>query len=93
MPIYEFSCSDCNSVFEILILPKDEEPEKCEKCGSEIKRLISTSSFHLKGSGWYATDYKDGNDSSSNPKGITTKSPIIKDRNTGKTLQGPDIPD
>ncbi|MDE0519620.1 MAG: hypothetical protein OXH71_02870, partial [Candidatus Dadabacteria bacterium] len=35
----------------------DKPVRKCEKCGGRLKRLISVSAFHLKGSGWYETDY------------------------------------
>ena len=58
MPIYEYKCESCEDVFEVLQKISEPAPQKCKKCGNEkIKRLMSQSSFVLKGSGWYATDY------------------------------------
>lgn len=58
MPIYEFKCNQCNKIKEVIILGDEEEPKKCE-CGGDLKKLVSHSSFHLKGTGWYKTDYVD----------------------------------
>ena len=57
MPIYEYQCQKCEGVFEILQGFNDKPVKKCEECGGRLKRLISVSAFHLKGSGWYETDY------------------------------------
>ena len=60
MPIYEYRCEACQSVFEVIQRFSDAPLEACEKCGSENpEKLVSSSAFHLKGSGWYATDYGD----------------------------------
>lgn len=57
MPIYEYLCKKCETVVE-KIHGVDEKPAvKCPKCGGRAQRKISSSSFHLKGSGWYVTDY------------------------------------
>ena len=57
MPIYEYQCQKCQGVFEILQGFNDKPARKCESCGGKLKRIISLSAFHLKGSGWYETDY------------------------------------
>ncbi len=57
MPIYEYECNKCEGVFEILQGFNDKPVRKCEECGGRLKRIISVSAFHLKGSGWYETDY------------------------------------
>ncbi len=57
MPIYEYLCKKCNKVFEELQGFNDEPLTKCKECGGTLKKLISLSNFHLKGSGWYKTDY------------------------------------
>ena len=57
MPIYEYQCCSCNSVFEEWQTSFEEKDVKCPECGGESKRLISHSSFHLKGGGWYADGY------------------------------------
>lgn len=59
MPIYEYRCKACGLEFERWQRISDTNPATCEACGSEdVARLVSMSSFHLKGSGWYVTDYK-----------------------------------
>ncbi len=57
MPIYEYACSACKTVFEEWQSSFQEQEQKCPQCGLLCKRLISQSAFHLKGSGWYVTDY------------------------------------
>jgi putative FmdB family regulatory protein len=58
MPLYEYKCKRCSHVVEIMHGINDKPVRECPECGGELKKLISQSSFHLKGSGWYATDYK-----------------------------------
>ncbi len=56
MPIYEYTCKQCRN-FEIMQRITEAPLKKCPTCGSRVSKLISRSAFHLKGSGWYATDY------------------------------------
>jgi putative FmdB family regulatory protein len=57
MPIYEYGCNDCNTEFEVW-QKITATGAACEKCGSEnTSRRISATSFVLKGTGWYASDY------------------------------------
>ena len=72
MPIYEYQCNKCGEVFEVFQKLNDPPP-KSHSCGSrKVHRVISRSSFILKGTGWYVTDYgrKDqgGNRSGGNGK-------------------------
>jgi len=58
MPIYEYACPDCGHVFENwLKLSETTENALCPKCGGRAQRIISHTSFVLKGGGWYVTDY------------------------------------
>lgn len=60
MPIYEYLCSQCNHHCEIIQKFSDEPETHCPACQQEsLKRQISAASFHLKGSGWYVTDFRD----------------------------------
>jgi putative FmdB family regulatory protein len=63
MPIYEFKCTNtaCNNVEEHFMRQSDPLPTNCEKCASPIEKMVSQTSFALKGSGWYVTDYKGSN--------------------------------
>ena len=57
MPIYEYECQKCGHVTEAWQGFSDPPLQKCEDCRGKVRRLISQSTFHLKGSGWYVTDY------------------------------------
>jgi putative FmdB family regulatory protein len=69
MPIYEYCCSDCQQVFEEWQSGFEEQDIPCPMCGGSTKRLISNTSFVLKGSGWYADGY-----GSAPPKACETSS-------------------
>jgi len=56
MPIYEYKCDKCG-VFEVTQRITEGPLKKCPTCKSKVERIISSTSFVLKGSGWYATDY------------------------------------
>jgi putative FmdB family regulatory protein len=57
MPIYEYRCLKCKNDFEAMQKFSDAPISSCPKCGSAVKKKISNTSFQLKGSGWYMTDY------------------------------------
>ena len=57
MPIYEYYCEDCEKTCEYQQKISDDPMTVCEYCAGPLKKQISLSSFHLKGSGWYVTDY------------------------------------
>jgi putative FmdB family regulatory protein len=59
VPIYEYQCTNCGRTLEVMQKITDEPLETCPSCKGKLRRLISLTSFQLKGSGWYATDYKD----------------------------------
>jgi putative FmdB family regulatory protein len=65
MPIYEYNCSKCGD-FETTQKITDPPLQKCPTCRRKVTKLISATSFQLKGSGWYVTDYgKSGSGTSS----------------------------
>ena len=66
MPIYEYRCLDCGHQFELMQKFSDPPAETCTSCSGTVQKLISRSAFHLKGSGWYVTDY--GRNGSANGK-------------------------
>ncbi|MGB9668524.1 MAG: FmdB family zinc ribbon protein [Thermosulfidibacteraceae bacterium] len=74
MPIYEYKCNACGHVFEKLQSFSDEPIKVCPKCGGEVKRLISRSSFVLKGTGWHSVDYGKGTSDSSSCSCCSTTS-------------------
>jgi putative FmdB family regulatory protein len=56
MPIYEYRCEKCGD-FERTQRISDPPLDRCPTCRRKVRRLISNTSFQLKGSGWYVTDY------------------------------------
>lgn len=83
MPIYEYQCSKCG-VFEVTQRITEDPLKKCPTCGHKVQKLISNTSFQLKGTGWYITDYgrgssrtngeKSGSESKSNGKSESSDS-------------------
>ncbi len=57
MPIYEYQCDSCGRRFEVMQRMTEPLLASCERCGGQVRRLISQTSFVLKGGGWYVTDY------------------------------------
>ncbi|MBF0339148.1 MAG: zinc ribbon domain-containing protein [Nitrospirae bacterium] len=57
MPIYEFECTTCKRTQEILQKLSDSPVSVCPECGGQMRKLVSPTSFVLKGDGWYVTDY------------------------------------
>ena len=56
MPIYEYRCEKCGD-FEVTQRITEDPLKKCPTCKRKVRKLISNTSFQLKGSGWYVTDY------------------------------------
>ena len=59
MPVYEYQCTKCGRRVELMQKITDESRQTCPSCKGQLRRLMSLTSFQLKGNGWYATDYKD----------------------------------
>ncbi len=57
MPIYEYECTRCGHRIEVMQKFSDPPIEECEKCHGKMRKIISQCTFHLKGTGWYVTDY------------------------------------
>ena len=60
MPLYEFECQKCQKISEFLLKISDPHPDVCPVCEqqAQMKKLLSRTSFVLKGTGWYETDFK-----------------------------------
>lgn len=74
MPIYEYECATCEKVFEVQQRISDDPLEICPDCHGAVKKLVSVSSFQLKGGGWYA----DGYSGASNGNGKKGSAPAEK---------------
>ena len=76
MPIYEYGCLKCGQQMEVMQKFSDPPLTRCDKCKGKVKKLISQSTFHLKGTGWYVTDY------ASKHSGSETKKETPKEEKT-----------
>ena len=60
MPIYEYECAKCGHIMEVIQKISDAALTKCPVCQKRsLRKRVSAAAFHLKGTGWYATDFKD----------------------------------
>jgi putative FmdB family regulatory protein len=86
MPIYEYQCTKCREVCEVLQKAKDKPPEKCPKCGGPVVKRISSPAIQFKGNGWYITDYPK---KISTPAGnqAETKSPAKTEATSGSASE------
>jgi len=77
MPIYEYMCKSCNKQFEVMQKINDEPLTKCRSCEGELKKVITSTSFVLKGGGWYVTDYPTADrKNAGNAKGSSGKTAV-----------------
>lgn len=74
MPIYGYQCEACGHTFDKLQKVSDAPLTTCPECNKDtLKKQISAPAFHLKGSGWYVTDFKDGKNSTSKSTASSTE--------------------
>lgn len=74
MPIYEYQCQKCGT-FETTQRITEQPLSKCPTCKGKVKKLISNTSFQLKGTGWYVTDYaRKGKDAPKTENGASSSS-------------------
>ena len=75
MPIYEYACAACGQEVELWHKISEKPKKVCPECGARrLERLISNTSFQLKGSGWYVTDYARKGSSGGSTPSKTAKS-------------------
>lgn len=86
MPIYRYVCEKCGSQTEVMQKVSDAPLKRCKKCRGKLEKAVSRTSFKLKGSGWYATDYpsksaapKSKTEGSSDAKSEAAPTPAKKD--------------
>ena len=85
MPIYEYECAKCGHIEEVLQKFSDKPLRRCPQCSGKLHKLVSQSTFHLKGTGWYATDYanKAGGPAKPSQKSTENKAADPKSSNSG----------
>jgi len=83
MPLYEYQCAECGEIEEAIQKFSDAPLTTCRHCSGKLNKLISQSSFHLKGTGWYVTDYSKKSSSATGDKKPESKA--TTENNSGKS--------
>jgi len=92
MPVYEYQCTECGQIQEAFQKISEPALKTCSHCRGNLTKLISHSSFQLKGSGWYVTDYggtKTGTETKSEKKIDTTDTKSKESKATSKKTTDP----
>jgi len=84
MPIYEYQCQKCGP-FETTQRITDKPLRKCPTCKGKVKKLISNTSFQLKGTGWYVTDYARKGQNGADSKGENGSKSSSESKTESKT--------
>ena len=87
MPIYEYQCIACEKITEAMQKFSDEPLTVCPECGGQLKKLISNTSFVLKGTGWYKTDYAGKDTASGKKRSEDKKTEKTADTKTGSKTE------
>lgn len=94
MPIYEYACKSCGKTIDVLQKVSDPTPETCSECGAKdsLSKVVSRSSFVLKGGGWYSDLYsstkKDGSTSSGASSSSSSSAPSSSSSSSGSSDSG-----
>ncbi len=87
MPLYEYKCETCGTVFELIQRFSDAPLEVHEGCGGHVERLMGTPALHFKGSGWYVNDY--GKKTGAPPPGSNGKPAATTESSAKSTTPAP----
>jgi putative FmdB family regulatory protein len=80
MPIYEYECQSCSEEIEVCQSISEDPLSICPSCGGDMKKIISMSSFQLKGGGWFADGYSSTPSTSDDKKTPAASCPKAKDK-------------
>ncbi len=87
MPIYAYKCESCGYAKDVLQKMSDAPLTDCPQCGaSSFKKQLTAAGFQLKGSGWYVTDFRSGNNAGNaapGAKGADGESPAQEGKADG----------
>ncbi len=83
MPTYEYRCAKCGD-FDFVQKISDEALKSCPSCGQPVHRILSAIPFHLKGGGWYKTEYGSASNGNGKSSGKATTCPM-KEKGSGES--------
>jgi putative FmdB family regulatory protein len=85
VPIYEYRCTECGHLIEIIQKLSDRPLRKCTECSGRLEKLVSRASFQLKGGGWYSEGYSSGGGKKSETKTGSSSKSSKKDSSSSKS--------
>ena len=86
MPIYPYICGACGNEYDKLQKVSDEPDKQCPECGEDsVRRKVTAAAFHLKGTGWYVTDFRDKGTKKEKEKGKGAAKDESKEDTKAKT--------
>lgn len=85
MPLYEYRCKSCGHTFEVIQKFSDRPLKACRECSGPVEKLISRSSFQLKGGGWFIGDYSSSKPASKKGEGEAKSPSPSSPSNTSNT--------
>jgi putative FmdB family regulatory protein len=88
VPLYEYECVDNGHRFEVIQKFSDPPVEVCPKCGSPVRKVISSPAFQFKGTGWYITDYARKDSGGTKASGETTDKGNKGEKDKGEKDKG-----
>ncbi|MCG6930096.1 MAG: zinc ribbon domain-containing protein [Desulfofustis sp.] len=88
MPVYEYECKNCQQIFEVQQKIADDPLTACPRCHGTVRKLMSMTSFQLKGGGWYADGYASAAGKSSNHETDKPAAPPCQTGNAGAGCAG-----
>ena len=90
MPIYAYRCESCGLAKDVLQKLSDPVLSTCPACGAEtFRKQVTAAGFQLKGSGWYATDFRGGGNAATPPAGESGPASAPAAAGTGKAAESP----
>ena len=93
MPIYAYRCAACGHAKDVLQKMSDAPLTTCPVCGAEqFQKQVTAAGFQLKGSGWYATDFRGGSGGTSAAAPAGTAAPAAADSGGGSSGGGDSSP-
>jgi len=85
VPIYEYRCTKCGQLIEIIQKLSDRPLRKCPECSGRLEKLVSRASFQLKGGGWYSEGYSSTGSKKTETKSESSTKGGGKDSSTSKS--------
>ena len=90
MPTYDYQCRQCGHTIEVIHSMQESGPERCERCGGELRRVFFPAGIIFKGSGFYKTDSRSAGSSTSTPSATATTKPAAGEKKAGTGEGGGD---